>query len=122
VAIAVAPLRIGGVDVLVEVTTVAGSEPTSRMDAARERAVEGFERARQAIVAVATSTVDTVGDLARLAAAPEKVEVEFGLRFSVQGNVIIAGGGGEATLGIRLTYDLGTRGPFGGVDAGGASQ
>lgn len=103
-AVAAVPMRVGGEELLVEVVQVAGSEPTSRVDAARERVVDAFDRARAAIVAVGTSTVQTAGELARRAAAPEQIEVEFGIKFSVQGNVIVAGGSGEATLTVRLTY------------------
>jgi len=31
--------------------------------------------------------------------------VEFGLTFSAQGSVIVAGAAGEATLKVTLTYD-----------------
>ncbi|MFY1690002.1 CU044_2847 family protein [Plantactinospora sp. WMMB782] len=106
-AVAAVPMRVGGVELLVEVVQVAGSEPTSRADAARDRVVDAFDRAQDAIVAVATSTVETAGELARRAAAPEQIEVEFGIKFSVQGNVIVAGGSGEATLTVRLTYARG---------------
>jgi hypothetical protein len=43
------------------------------------------------------------------AARPDRVEVEFGLRFSASGGVIMAGAAGEASLLVRLTYDTGTR-------------
>jgi hypothetical protein len=31
--------------------------------------------------------------------------VEFGLKFSAKGNVVVAGATGEATLKVTLTYD-----------------
>ncbi|MBY8870507.1 hypothetical protein K7640_01465 [Micromonospora sp. PLK6-60] len=106
-AVAAVPMRVGGRELLVEVVQVAGSEPTSRVDVARERVVDAFDRAREAIVAVAISTVETANELTRRAACPEGIEVEFGIKFSVQGNVIVAGGSGEATLTVRLTYAVG---------------
>jgi hypothetical protein len=104
-AVAAVPMRVGGVEVLVEVVQVAGSEPTAtRLERVKDRAAEAFERAKDTIVAVATSTLEVAGELARRAAAPQEIEVEFGLKFSAQGNVIVAGGSGEATLTVRLTY------------------
>ena len=41
----------------------------------------------------------------------------FGLKFSAQGNVIVAGAAGEATLEVTLTY---RRGQVGTDDSGGA--
>jgi hypothetical protein len=103
-AVAVIPLRVGEDELLVEVVQIAGSEPTSRLDTARDRAVDAFDRAKQAIVTMATSTAEIAGELSRRAVEPQTVEVEFGLKFSAQGNVIVAGGSGEATLTVRLTY------------------
>ncbi|MGW3349276.1 CU044_2847 family protein [Nonomuraea rubra] len=97
-------MRVGEVELLVEAVQVAGSEPTSRLDSARERTIDAFDRAREAIVAMGVSTVALARDLAAKAPAPEKIELEFGLKISVQGNVILAGGSGEATLTVRLTF------------------
>ena len=47
---------------------------------------------------------------------PDEVEVRFGLKFSAQGNVIVAGAAGEATLEVTLTY---RHDPPGGGDDGG---
>ncbi|MGH3830265.1 MAG: CU044_2847 family protein [Pseudonocardiaceae bacterium] len=35
---------------------------------------------------------------------PDEVKVTFGLKFSAQGNVIVAGASGAATLEVTLTY------------------
>ena len=103
-AVAVMSMRVGGVDVLVETVQVAGSEPTGRLNKVHDRAAEAFERARRTIVAMASATVDIAGELAQKAAAPQAIEVEFGLKFSAQGNVIVAGGSGQASVTVRLTY------------------
>lgn len=101
----VIPLRVGDVELLVEVSQVAGSEPTStRLDRAGEAVTEAFDRAQAAIVSVASSTVTTIDELARRSVRPEQVQVKFGLKFSAQGNVIVAGAAGEATLEVTLTY------------------
>jgi hypothetical protein len=108
------PLRVGGVDLLVEVSPVAGSEPTSaKLDRAGQAVTEAFDRAQDAIVAVASSTVTTIGRLGERSLRPDQVQVKFGLKFSAQGNVIVAGVSGEATLEVSLTYR---------ADAGGGSD
>jgi hypothetical protein len=98
-------MHVAGVELLVETTPVAGTEPTSgRLDKAQEAVADAFERAQTAIVAVAESTVRTIGRLGERAARPDEMQVTFGLKFSAQGNVIVAGAAGEATLEVALTY------------------
>jgi hypothetical protein len=101
----VIPVRVGDVELLLETTPVAGTEPTSKLDEAGERVASAFVRAQAAIVEIATSTVDVIKQTTERAARPDHVEVEFGLKFSAQGNVIVAGAAGEATLLVTLSYD-----------------
>jgi hypothetical protein len=109
-------MRVGGVDLLVETVPVAGSEPASaKLDRAQEAVTDAFDRARHAIVAIAESTVSTVGELGGRAVRPDEMEVRFGLKFSAQGSVIVAGAAGEATLEVTLTY---RPGPGGAGDGG----
>lgn len=99
-------MRIGDVDVLVETTAIAGTEPASAADAAREKMADSFERAKDTIVAVAKSTVDMITRLPRTAMArPATVEVEFALGFTASGSVLLAGAGATANLTVRLAYD-----------------
>lgn len=106
----VMPMRIGDVELLVETTPMAGSEQTSALGRAQDAVAGAYERAQAAIVAVASSTVDVIGQLDAQAARPEQVEVTFGLKFSAQGNVVLAGASGEATLGVTLRYGPGAAG------------
>ncbi|HEY9371912.1 CU044_2847 family protein [Streptomyces sp.] len=101
------PVRVGDVELLVETVPVAGSEPTSRLQGASRHVVDAFDHAQDAVVAIATSAAEGIGRLKDRAVRPEQVEVEFGLKFSAQGNVIVAGASGEASLVVRMTY----RGP-----------
>ena len=48
-------------------------------------------------------------DRAGAAARPDRVEVEFGLKFSASGAVIMAGVAGEASLKVTLGYDVAAR-------------
>lgn len=103
-------MQVSGVELLVETTPVAGTEQTSALDKAQAAVAEGFDRAQSAIVAVAESTVNTIGQMAKRSVHPDEVEVTFGLKFSAQGNVILAGAAGEATLEVTLTYQRALRG------------
>jgi hypothetical protein len=99
----VAQMRFGGVDVLVETVVVPGSEPTGA-GAIADRVVDVFDRAREVIVGAATSTAAMIREVGEHA-KPDRVEVEFGLGFSVKGNVIVAGASSDATLKVKLVYD-----------------
>ena len=98
------PMVVEGVTLMVEVAAPTGTEDTSRLDTARDAVTDAFDRAQTAIVAVATSTVSTMGKLGRRAVAPEEVEIKFGLKFAAEGSVIVAGVSGEATLEVTLKY------------------
>lgn len=98
------PVVIDGVELQVEATRAAGSEQTSTLGRARDAVAEAFDRAQEAIVAVATSTVATMGTLGARSVRPDEVQVKFGLKFTAAGNVIVAGASGEATLEVSLTY------------------
>src|SRR3954451_21493896 len=90
----VKPARVAGVDLLIETVpmTVSGTEPTSgKAEKAMENVSEAFDRAQEAIMAIATKLAGTVGELAGRGVYPAEVEVEFGLSFSATGNVIVAG-------------------------------
>lgn len=99
------PVRIGDVEVLVETTPVAGTQPTSRASDATDRVIDAFDRAKATILEVAASTAGLIEETARRGARPDQLQVEFGLKFSAQGNIIVAGATAEAALVVRLTYD-----------------
>jgi Trypsin-co-occurring domain 1 len=105
------PVRVGDIEVEVEVEAVpvAGTEPTSgRAARAAGSVLDAFGRAQDAIIEVAKSTAEMI-EKAGAAARPDRVEVEFGLKFSVSGTVIMAGVAGEATLRVTLGYDIAAR-------------
>ena len=98
-------IDVSGVTLLVETTPVAGTERTNSMlDKTAGAVTQAFDRAQAAIVAVAESTVGTIGRLGERSAQPDEMTVTFGLKFSAQGHVIVAGAAGEATLEVALTY------------------
>ena len=100
------PVRVGDIEIEVEAVPVAGTEPTSgRAAQAAGSVLEAFGRAQEAIVEVAKSTAEMI-EKAGAAARPDRVDVEFGLKFSASGGVIMAGVAGEASLKVTLGYDV----------------
>jgi hypothetical protein len=98
------PATVGGVQVLVEAEVPPGTELTASRAELAERAQDSFARAQAVIVAVAEETVTTMGELMARAAAPDQIEVTFGLKFSAEGGVIFAKAGGEVSLQVKLAY------------------
>jgi hypothetical protein len=110
------PVRVGDIEIEVEAVPVAGTEATSgRAARAAGDVLEAFSRAQETIVEVARSTAQMI-EKAEAAARPDRVEVEFGLKFSATGTVIMAGVAGEASLKVTLSYDTGSR-PVAGAPA-----
>jgi hypothetical protein len=103
------PVRVGDIEIEVETVLVAGTEPTlGRPARAAGSVLEAFGRAQDAIIEVAKSTAQMI-EKAGAAARPDRVEVEFGLKFSASGTVIMAGVSGEASLKVTLGYDVTAR-------------
>ena len=104
------PVRVGDIQIEVEAVRAAGTEPSSsgKTERAAGSVLEAFTRAQDAILEVAKSTAQMI-DRAGAAARPDRVEVEFGLKFSASGGVIMAGVAGEASLKVTLRYDIAAR-------------
>jgi len=103
------PVRVGDIEIEVEAVRVAGTEPTSGKTAkAAESVRDAFSRAQETIIEVAKSTAEMI-DRAGAAVRPDRVEVEFGLKFTASGGVIMAGVAGEASLAVTLGYDVASR-------------
>lgn len=101
------PVRVGDVEIEAEVVPVAGTEATSgHAERAAENIQGAFQRAQDAIVEVAKSTAAMI-EKAGPGVRPDRVEVEFGLKFSASGGVVLAGASGEASLRVFLGYDRG---------------
>jgi threonine dehydratase len=94
-------MRIGDIEVLVQTVPIAGTEETS----AGQKVLDAYDKAQEVIIGAATSTLEVITQLAQQAARPDRLEVEFGLGFSLKGNVIVVTGQADATLKIKLTYD-----------------
>ena len=100
------PVRVGDIEIEVEAVRGAGTEATSGLAAkAAGNVLDAFGQAQDVIIEVARSTAEMI-QKAGAAARPDRVEVEFGLKFSASGGVIMAGVAGEATLKVTLGYDI----------------
>lgn len=100
------PVRVGEIEIEVEAVRVAGTEATSgRAAKAAGNVLEAFGQAQDVIIEVARSTAEMISK-AGAAARPDRVEVEFGLKFSATGTVFMAGVAGEASLKVTLGYDV----------------
>ncbi|MDR7276552.1 CU044_2847 family protein [Catenuloplanes atrovinosus] len=98
------PVRVGAVEVLLEAVPVAGSQETSAAGRVADYAAGAFERAQAVLEEAAVSTARTVGRIVARAGSPELVEVEFGVKVSAKGDVIVAGSTGEASLKVKIVY------------------
>ncbi|MCW3839161.1 CU044_2847 family protein [Micromonospora yasonensis] len=97
------PLEIDGATVLVEAEELPGSKPTSATSQGAR--IQGLlDQAELVIEHVARVAIRSSQGLARQAARPSQIEVQFGVKFSAQGNIILARGSGEATLAVKVVY------------------
>ena len=103
------PVRVGDTEIQVEAVVVAGTQPTSGKAAkAAGTVLDAFDRAQDTIIQVAKSTAEMINRTGT-AVRPDRVDVEFGLKFTASGGVIMAGVSGEASLTVTLGYDVASR-------------
>jgi hypothetical protein len=109
--------EVGGVPVLVETVVVAGFEQTARPKGV-EKLQDMFTRAEAVIEQLALSAVQIGERVAAQSARPDEVEIQFGLKFSATGDIVIASAGAEASLGVKIVYrDRATAEGHDGADA-----
>jgi Trypsin-co-occurring domain 1 len=98
-------MKVGDVSLLVETSPGAAAPALApRVDAPVSQLENAFTNAQNAIAAIASSTVNAIRNAAESAAHPDEVQVMFGLSFSAEGDVIVAGASGSATLQVTLIY------------------
>jgi hypothetical protein len=102
------PARVGDVEVLIETTPVPGTEPTvfgrQPPKEGAEEVADVFSKAQATILSIATTTAAVLDKASRAAVHPESLAVEFGLKFSTEGHIIVAKATAEASLKVTLTY------------------
>jgi len=100
------PTDVGGVQLWVETRPqVAGSEQTAgRVEDAGRRVVKAFDQVQDAIVEVAARVAASVAAMGKRSVDPETMQVEFGLSFTVKGDLVLVGSSAAASLKVILTY------------------
>jgi hypothetical protein len=98
------PTELDGITLLVESVPVPGSEPTSRRET-KDRIQDMFARAKNVIENIATTSAELKDSLAAKSREPDRLEIEFGISFGVQGQIVLAGASAKASLSVRIIYD-----------------
>jgi hypothetical protein len=102
-------VRVWDIEREVEAVPAAGTEATSgRPGRAVATVLGAFGRAQDAIIEVAKSIAEMI-EKAGAAARPDRMDVEFGLRFPASGGVIMARVAEEASPKVTLSYDVTAR-------------
>jgi len=95
-------VQINGQEVLIEAKPVKGSQYTGVGDVVQQ-SQDAFERATKTISNVSQSMVQAVRSL-QGENRPNEFSLEFGIKFKVDGSVMIASTSGEATLTVKMVY------------------
>jgi hypothetical protein len=85
------------------------SEAASPRDAAK-KAVETAEQLQGSLKAFCASVIDSLKELGE-DAKPSTATVEFGINVSLEGNVYVVKGAGEASIKVTAQWDLGRSSP-----------
>jgi len=96
---------VGATPIFIEVEeteSLEGPEEISAKDVVA-RVQEAFERAKQTIVHISSGMAQAIRALEH-AAAPDEFTLEFGVKFKVDGTVLVASTGTEATLQVKMLY------------------
>lgn len=96
--------RLGNEIVLVEAVVTPGSEPTAAPAEAAVKVLGAFDAAQRVIVDVAKRVASTGKELAERAVQPDEIQVEFSLKITTTGSIVVASGSTEALLVVKLTY------------------
>lgn len=94
---------VNGKEIFVEVERRYGSENTTSLDDALSKTGNAFELAKDTITGVTESVIGAIQAMDR-AITPEEFTVEFAIKFSAEGQAILAKASAEANLKITLSY------------------
>jgi len=98
------PTEVDGMPIWVEAVVEPGEEPTAFGRKIGERLPEIFAHAKIAIAYLSREALEAARDVAKEVASPEQIEIQFGLKFSTQGSIIIAGSTLESSLSVKIIY------------------
>ncbi|MFB4304375.1 CU044_2847 family protein [Actinomadura sp. NTSP31] len=97
------PGEIHGIPLLVEALPESGAEPTSR-GRPIDQVQDMFGRAQEVIWQLALSAVEIREKLTVHARPPDQIELQFGIKFTAKGNIVLAGAGVESSLAVKVIY------------------
>jgi hypothetical protein len=97
------PVQVGETTVYIEMSSGSGAGEEHTSGGAIGRVQDSFERAKQTIVNLSSEMVRAVRSIDQ-ALTPNEFTLEFGVKFTIDGNVVIAALSSEATLNVKLVY------------------
>lgn len=115
------PAHLGDVPLVIEAIQLPGSEPTSGLRDVTTRVSDAFEKAHEAISELASKLAVTVKDLEDRGKQPDHLALEFGLSFTVEGNLLFVASSADASLKVTISYDRSKKSDDRASDAQGSS-
>lgn len=94
---------VDGETIYIEVEEEYGSEDTTNVNEALDKAKDAFEHAKTTITSVSKSVVKAIKKMDE-ALTPDEFMLEFGIKFSADGTVFVASAGVEAHLKVSMAY------------------
>lgn len=101
------PVMLNGTQIYVEPVIQAGSQAMGRLSDAREQVMDVASDLDKTIASLAASGVNAILRQQNTIQRPEAFEIEFGLKFSAEGRILVAGASADASLVVRLKYSIG---------------
>jgi hypothetical protein len=105
--VTVIPVTLNGTQIYVESVIHGGSQEMGRLSDAQEKVMDAAKDLNKTIVSLATASVNAIMQPKGAIPMPEAFEIEFGLKFSAEGKVFVAGASADASLLIKLKYSTG---------------
>ena len=100
------PLKviIEGETVYLEVEPAFGSEKTTSASKTLERTKDAFEQAKTTVISIAKSMVSDLQKLDQKV-TPDEFTLEFAIKFTAEGDAVVAKAGSEASLKVTMKYN-----------------
>ena len=96
-------VNIDGTEVVFEVEPQYGSQETSASDTI-QKVEDVFDRACDTVRVISSGMIKSIKNMGQ-EMMPDSFEVEFGIKFRVDGSIIVASASSETTLKIKMVYN-----------------
>lgn len=97
------PVKIEGQTVFFEVEPIYGYEETTTPGSVLEKAEDAFDRTREVVVNIAKGMVSAIKSLDQQV-IPDEFAMEFAIKLSGEGNIVVSKVGAEANFKITMKY------------------